>query len=328
MKNALVTGGCGFLGSWIVRELVDRGVSVRVLALPGETRKNLEGLDVEVVEGNVLGVADCQAAVDGMDTVFHAAAIFQDWAPNPTAMYDVNMRGTFHIIEASRRAGVEKIIYTASIVSLGRPTNGELATESSAYEAWDLDFPYSRSKHMSREIAEYFAQWGTDVRVVCPGMVLGPGDIRPTPSGEVIVTALMGGPRIGLTGGAGFVDVRDAAKIHVLAAEKGRAGERYVAVGHNLTNGDFAALVDRVAGRRRPAVNLPPRVARGIAIAMEEAAKVTGKPPLLARDFFEYSQRPCFFSSQKAINELGATFRPIEETVADAIAYFRAEGRV
>ena len=112
MKRALVTGGCGFLGSWIVRQLVEEGVQVRVLAMPGESRSNLEGVSAEIVEGDVTRVDDCKPAVEGMDTVFHCAAIYKDWAPDPTSMYDVNQRGTFHVLEASRRAGVERVIYT------------------------------------------------------------------------------------------------------------------------------------------------------------------------------------------------------------------------
>ncbi|HJL15171.1 MAG TPA: SDR family NAD(P)-dependent oxidoreductase [Sandaracinaceae bacterium LLY-WYZ-13_1] len=329
MDKALVTGGCGFLGSWIVRQLVDDGVDVRVFAVPGESRENLPGLDVELVEGDVRNPDDVTKAVEGVDTVFHAAAVYQDFAPDPTLMYDVNLRGTFHVLEAARRADVEKVIYTASIVSVGRPAPGRTGDEQTAYEAWDIDFAYSRSKFFSREMAEFFAEWGMDVRVVCPGVVLGPGDLRPTPSGELIVKSFtQPGPPVYFDGGANYVDVRDAARVHLLAAEKGGRGERYLATHANLTNGELVDTIERVSGRNRRAIKLPLPVARGIAIAMDKRARSTGEPPLLAKEFFEYSLRPAFYRNDKARRELGATFRPIEETIADAIAYFRERGLI
>lgn len=333
MKRALVTGGLGFLGSMIVKELLERGVSVRVFAVPGEKRDNLGAIGadgkVEILEGDVRTPADCERAVKGQDTVFHAAAIYTDWAPDPTFMYDVNLKGTFHVLEAARRAGVEKVIYTASIVSLGRAPRGGVANEETPYEAWDLDFPYSRSKYHSRELAERFADWGLDVRVVCPGIVFGPNDVRPTPSGQLILSSIKTpGPATAFEGGASYVDVRDAAKVHVLAAEKGKKGERYIASAHNLDNEELLRTIDRVTGRQRRVVRLPVPVARSIAIGMEEVAKRTGKPPLLARDFFEYSLKPSYYDHSKSIRELGASYRPIEETIRDAVAYFRATGRL
>lgn len=324
VKAALVTGGCGFLGSWIVRQLIEEGVQVRILAVPGEARDNVADLDVEIVEGDVRSVADAKLVVEGMDTVFHAAAIYKDWAPDPTSMYDVNLRGTFHMLEAARRAGVERIIYTASIVSVGRPEPGAIGDEDTAYESWSIDFPYSRSKYFSRELAEYFSEWGLDVRVVCPGIVFGPGDIRPTPSGQLIITSISGGPAVYFDGGANYVDVRDAAAVHVLAAKTGKLGERYLATGHNLTNRELMKSIDAVVGRSRRYMKLPIPVARAMSIAMEAAAKRRGKPPLLARDFFEYSLKPSYYSNRKATDELGATFRPLDETIRDAIEYFKA----
>jgi dihydroflavonol-4-reductase len=327
MKRALVTGGCGFLGSWIVKLLRAEGISVRVLAVRGETRENLEGLDVEILEGDVTNIDDCARAVQGCDTVFHAAAIYADWAPDPTRMYDVNMRGTFHMLEGSRRANVERVIYTASIVSLGRPEAGMLAHEGTAYEAWDIDFPYSRSKYASRELAEYFAAWGLDVRVVCPGIVLGPNDVRPTPSGGLILSALgVPGPATVFEGGASYVDVRDAARVHVLAAQKGRRGERYLATAHNLNNEEFLRAIDRAAGRKRPAIRLPTSLARVAAVGMEQVASRTGRPPLLSRDFFEYGLKPAYYSNRKSIEELGASYRPLEESIRDAMAFFKTKG--
>ena len=321
MKSALVTGGCGFLGSSIVKALLGRGVPVRVLALPNEPTDNLQGLTVELVRGNVLSRESCEAAVAGQDTVFHAAAIYKAWAPDPTDMYRVNMSGTFNVLEAARRAGVARVIYTASMVALGRPPVGGIADETTGYEAWDLDFAYSRSKYHSRELAEDFARWGLDVRVVCPGVVLGPGDITPTPSGKLIITTLSGAPPVYMDGGASYVDVRDAAEAHVLAAEKGRPGQRYVATAHNLSALELMQAIDDAAGRSRRYVKVPTAVARRVVQAMEARARRSGTEPMLSRNFFEYSARPCFFSGKKSERELGARYRPLRETLTDAIAY-------
>jgi len=328
MERALVTGGFGFLGSEIARQLVDEGVRVRVMAMPGEPRDNLAGVDVEVIEGNVLSTDDCKRAVQGCEVVFHAAAVYSDWAPDPTLMYNVNHRGTFHVIEASRQAGVKTVVYTASIVSVGRPPAGQLADESTAYEAWDIDFPYSRSKFFSREIAEYFTDWGYDVRSVLPGLVFGPGDIRPTPSGQLIINSLSGLPATYFDGGTSYVDVRDAARVHLLAVQKGKPGERYLATAHNISNKDMIETIDRAVGKKRRLVKLPTPLARAMATAFEIQARRTGKAPLLARDFLEYSLKANYFSNRKTVDQLGASFRPIDETIKDAIAYFRERGMV
>lgn len=330
MKHVLVTGGCGFLGSSVVRQLVDDGgCEVRVFAVPGEPRDNVSDLDLEIVEGDVRSRVDVEKAVEGVDTVFHLAAVYQDFAPDPTLMYDVNLRGTFHVLEAARRAGVEKVIYTASMVSIGRPEPGCTADESTPYECWDLDFPYARSKFFSREVAEYFVEWGLDVRIVCPTIVLGPGDLRPTPSGELIVKSFNPRmPAIHFEGGANYVDVRDAARVHLLAAEKGESGERYLAAGTNLTNEELVDTILRVSGQTRRKVKLPRSLARGLAKGMDVAARKTGTRPMLAREFLEFCLRPSFYRNDKARVQLGASFRPIDDTIRDAIEYFRGRGLI
>jgi dihydroflavonol-4-reductase len=244
-------------------------------------------------------------------------------------MYDVNLRGTFHVLEASRRAGVERVIYTASIVSLGRPELGQLGDERTAFESWDLDFPYARSKYFSREIAESFAAWGLDVRVVCPGIVLGPNDIRPTPSGELIRASLkVPGPAVAFAGGASYVDVRDAAEVHVLAALRGKRGERYIATAHNLSNTQLAQAIERGTDRNRKVHTLPVAAARAIVRGFEVQSRLTNEPPLLARTFFEFTLKPAYFTNDKAKRELGASFRPIDESVRDAVRWFREHGMI
>jgi len=330
MKNVLVTGGAGFLGSAIVRELVGREANVRVLALPSEPMDNLEGLrNVEVIRGNVMSPEDTLKATKGVDAVFHCAAIYKDYMADPTPMYQVNMRGTFNMLEASRRNDVSRVIYTASVVALGRPAPGQLADETTPYDAWDLNFHYSRSKHLSMMTALDFAKWGLDVRVVAPAVVFGPGDIGPTPSGKLIVNIVNGKAPAYTSGGFTYVDVRDAAHVHVLAAEKGKAGNIYVASGHNLDNEAFVNAVMTVADKNLPKPRkLPSVVAQAAVMGMAYAALKQGKEPDLTREYLAYSLKAGYFSNAKACVELGATFRPIEETIRDSIDYFKQRGLV
>jgi len=329
LKRTLVTGGAGFLGSSIVRELLARGAHVRVLALPSEPRTNLEGLDVEIVDGNVLSIEDVKAAVSGCDTVFHAAAIYKDFMANPSPMYEVALRGTFNVLEASRRAGVERVVYTASIVALGRQkANSALSDETAPYDAWDLNFHYSRSKHLSMMTARDFVAWGLDVRIVCPGVIFGPGDVAPTPSGKLILNLASGKlGNVTSDGGSSYVDVRDCAHVHVLAAEKGKAGETYVASAHNLDNLAFHAAIARALGKEPPRlVKVPTPIMRSAIALANAVAKRRGEEPLATRAFFDFSVVPSYFDNTKSVRELGATYRPIEDSIRDAIADFRKRG--
>jgi dihydroflavonol-4-reductase len=326
MQKALVTGGCGFLGSSIVRDLVERGVRTRVLALPGEPTDNIDGLDVELLHGNVLDLDVARRAVEGVDTVFHAAAIYKGYMVDPTLMYDVNMRGTFNMLEASRRAGTARVVYTASIAAIGRPPKGELGNEQTPYDGWEVDFAYGRSKYHSRVLAQDFGRWGLDVRIICPGIVLGPRDIAPTPSGKLILSAVQLGSGLYTQGGASYVDVRDAASAHVLAAERGRPGEMYIATAHNLSHKDFLSTIARVVGMEVRMVPVPYALAVNAVRAVHRRAVRRGEEPPIAAQMFEYGKRPNYYSNEKAKRELGVQFRGIEETIRDAVDYFRHRG--
>lgn len=331
MKKALVTGGAGFLGSTVVKELLGKGVAVRVLALPNEPRSNIEGLDVEVMHGNVLSVDDAKRAVEGCDTVFHAAAIYKDYMANPSPMYEVALRGTHNVLEAARRANVEKVVYTASIVALGRKDpKSPLASETTPYDSWDINFHYSRSKHLSLMTALDFAAWGLDVRIVCPGVIFGPGDVAPTPSGELIINTVLGKfGNVYTDGGSSYVDVRDAAHVHVLVAEKGKKGEIYVASAHNLDNPQFIGAIGRVMGTpKKNLVKVPSAVMRTLLGVGNAVALRRGEAPLATREFFDFSVVPSFFDNSKSVRELGATYRPIEDTIRDAILDFQKRGKI
>ncbi|MEM7157635.1 MAG: NAD-dependent epimerase/dehydratase family protein [Myxococcota bacterium] len=325
MEHALVTGAPGFLGAHIVQILLERGVKVRGWGRAGEPRDNLAGLDVEMIEGDVRDPACAREAMDGVDTVFHAAAVYESWAPDPTVMYDVNMRGTYNVLEASRQAGA-KVVYTASIVALGRAEAGKLGNEDTPYEAWDVDFPYSRSKFHSMRLAQDFADWGLDVRIVCPGYVIGPGDRSPTPSGQLVMAIARGRAPGYTSGGVSYIDVRDCAEGHVLAAEQGQAGRRYCLVGHNIDNKALLQVVSRAAGRRPVGVKLPRKVVLKVAAVMQLMDLARGVRPDLPVKMLSYGMGNCFYDNRRAREELGLRVRPFEDTVADSLAFFRDTG--
>lgn len=326
IKKALVTGAPGFLGAWICRLLVERGVEVRGMALEGETTTLIDDLPVDVVRGDVRDAARMREVVRDVDTVFHCAAIYDGGHDIQDRMYEVNLRGTFHVLAACRDNGVERVVYTASIVSLGRAPKGQLATEASLYDAWDLDFPYSRSKLFSRWIAADFAAWGLDVRVVAPGLVLGPGDIRPTPSGRLIRAIAHNMVPACSAGGATYVDVRDAALAHVLAAEQGYAGGTWVATGHNLSMREFMERTARVVGARTLFPKVPAAVAKTYIGGLELYYRLRQQEPDVTRNFIEYGAIASYFDNARSRNELGMTYRPFEESVSDAAAWFREHG--
>lgn len=329
MKKALVTGGAGFLGSAIVKQLVEQGVAVRVLALPAESLENLEGVAYELQKGNIMNIADVTQAVEGCDTVFHVAAIYKDYMKNPMPMYDVSQRGTFNVLEAARRAGVEKVVYTASIVALGRPPLGRLANEETPYEAWDVNFHYSRSKHIGLLTAKSFAEWGLDVRIVCPGVIFGPGDVVPTPSGKLIINLVKGkNAPVYVDGGSSYVDVRDAARVHLLAAEKGKRGEVYIATAHNLDNKQLGESIARVLGLQVKLRKIPNAAAKAFVTLWSLQRIRSGQEPEMTPAFYNFSVQPSFFDNAKSKRDLGATYRPIEETIRDALAYFRERGLI
>lgn len=329
MRKALVTGGAGFLGSALVRQLLEAGAQVRVLALPSEPLDNLKGLDVEVLHGNVLSTADSEKAVAGRDTVFHVAAIYKDYMKNPMPMYDVSQRGTFNVLEAARRAGAEQAVVTSSIVALGRPPQGRLGDENTPYEAWDVNFHYSRSKHIGLLTAKSFAEWGFDVRIVCPGVIFGPGDVAPTPSGKLIINMVKGkSAPVYVEGGIGYVDVRDAARVHVLAAEKGKRGETYIASAHNLDNKQLAEAMARVLGIHPKLRKLPTAAAKAFVTLWSLQRIRSGAEPEVTLPFFSYMLQPAFYDNGKSLRELGASYRPIDETIRDAVTYFRERGLI
>ena len=324
--TTLVTGATGFIGSAVVRRLLDRGRAVRCYVEPGASRANLEGLDVEVIEGDINDRAAIGRAMKGARSVYHLAAIYKLWLPDNALMYEVNVEGSKTVLFAALAEGVDKVVYTSSIAAVGKPENGEPADETTAFNLWDESNHYVRSKWLSERDALRFAREGLPVVVVNPAFPFGERDIAPTPTGRFIVEALKGRVPGYMEGGFNVVDVNDVAEAHVLAEEKGRVGERYILGDHNVTYKEFYDAVTEVGEVKPITRKLPTRVLWGMAWMMEKMAEARGVEPQLTYKSARYASRTLWFDTKKAHEELGMPRTPLRESIEKSIRWFRGHG--
>ncbi len=326
MPDALVTGGTGFVGANVVRELLRAGATVRVLARAGGERRALAGLPVEIAEGDLRDPPSMRRAVAGAATVFHVAADYRLWAPDPRALYATNVEGTRGLLEAAAAAGVRRIVYTSTVGALGLPKSGEPGTEDTPVTLADMVGPYKRSKFLAEQVALEFAHAGAPVVIVNPSAPVGPWDVKPTPTGQMIVDFLEGRMFGSLDTGLNVVHVRDVARGHLLAAERGRAGEKYI-LGHaNLALTQIFALLAGITGRRAPRLRVPYAVAWLAAAGMEGAARLTRRPPRVPLTAVRMAKKRMFFSPAKAVRELGLPQTEVREALADAVTWFAEHG--
>ncbi len=325
--GSLVTGGTGFIGSNVVRALLERGDAVRVLARPDADRRNLAGLAVEIACGDVRDPPSLDRAVFGCDRVFHTAALYSFWAPGPL-FEAINVEGTRNVLAAADRAGVETVVYTSSVAALGVPQPGAVADEDTPVIATDIVGAYKQSKYRAEQVALEAAARGERVVIVNPSFPVGPGDIKPTPTGRVVVDFLNGRIPAYVDTGMNVVDVRDVAAGHILAAEKGRAGERYILGGENVTMRELLERLAAVSGHRAPRLRLPYAPILALAGFNEAVCRITGREPRMTRDTLRMSRHAMFYSPAKAVRELGLSQRPIEAALSSAVAWFTANGYV
>ena len=324
--KTLVTGAGGFIGSAVVRQLLAQGREVRATLAPGEVDSNLAGLDLEVVPLDVRDAAACARAVAGCDVVYHLAAIYALWLPDDTVMHAVNVEGTKNVLFAAFHAGVRKVVHTSSIAAIGVPPPGQLADETFAFNHWRGGNAYIRSKYVSDLDARRLATMGLPVVIVCPAFPFGERDRGPTPTGRFIVEALH--RRVpGITGG-GFcaVDVEDVAACHLAAEARGVVGERYIAGGHNVTYTEFYGEVTRAAGLPPITRRLPDVAVMAAAWLMEARARRGGSPPRITVKSARYALATAWYDASKARRELGMPRTPLAQTIARAVAWFRAAG--
>ena len=321
----LLTGATGFVGSAVARVLKARGHRLRLLVRATSDRRNLAGIEAELALGDLTDAASLARAAAGCRYVFHVAADYRFWVPDPEAMMRSNVEGTLAMMRAAQAAEVERIVYCSSVAALGRPHNGFLADEDTPTDEADFIGAYKRSKFVAeRAVLDLVHQDGLPAVVVNPAAPVGPRDIKPTPTGKMILDAAAGRVPAYIDTGLNIVHVDDVAEGHALALERGRIGERYVLGGENLLLKDLLALVANVVGRRPPRIELPEAVVWPAAWLMEGFARVTGIPPMMTRDHIKMARHKMFYSSDKAKRELGYASRPVRSAIEDAVSWFRA----
>ena len=326
MKKAFVTGATGFLGASIVRELLKDGYRVKVLARAGSNRKNLDGLSVEVCEGDLCHLASLEDGLQGCDLLFHAAADYRLWTRKPATMYEINVEGTRNILAAALRQRISRIVYTSSVGTLGNPGNGVPGNETTPVSLADMVGHYKKSKFLAEREAESFLDKGLPLVIVNPSTPVGQLDIKPTPTGKIIVDFLNRKMPAYLDTALNIIDVEDCARGHILAARHGRIGQKYILGNENLTLRQIFAMLEQIAGVPAPRVRLPHTPILLAAYVNEAIARITGKEPLIPLAGVQMARKFMFFDSSKAVRELGLPQRPANEALRRAVAWFRSEG--
>jgi dihydroflavonol-4-reductase len=322
LKPVLVTGASGFIGWHVARLLRERGVPVRALV---REASRVEEIDVERVSGDLRDPASLERAVAGCGLVYHVAADYRLWARNPGELFQSNVEGTRNLLTAARDAGVERFIYTSTVGCIGIPDGG-VGDESQPVSLDDMKGAYKRSKFMAEQAALQFAADGFPVVIVNPTAPVGDHDVKPTPTGKIILDFLKGALPAYIDTGLNLLDVRDCALGHLLAAEHGRAGERYILGCENLTLSAILQKLAKLTGRRAPTVRLPYAVAYAAGVASTAWANVTNRAPRAPIDAVRMARKHMFASHARAERELG--FRPgsVDAALLRAAGWFRAEG--
>ncbi|HTV89674.1 MAG TPA: hopanoid-associated sugar epimerase [Stellaceae bacterium] len=324
----LVTGATGFVGAAVARALVNSGQKVRVLARPNSDRRNLEALPVEIAIGSLDEPKSLSSAVKGCRYLFHVAADYRLWVPDPAAMFRVNVEGTRQLMLAALAASVERVVYTSSVAVLGI-VKGGLADEETASRAEDMIGPYKLSKFQAElAVRELIANDGLPAVIVNPSTPIGPGDVKPTPTGRLIVEAARGRIPGFVDTGLNVVHVDDVALGHLLAARAGQIGRRYILGGENMGLADILAEVALVTGRRPPPLRIPRAAVLPVAACAEALARLTRRPPFATVDAVRMAKKKMFFSSARATAELGYASRPASHAIADSVAWFKTNGYV
>jgi dihydroflavonol-4-reductase len=325
--TTLVTGATGFVGSAVARALAARGHQLRLLTRASSDRRNIADLDAEVVIGDLTDAASLQRAAAGCRYVVHVAADYRVWVPDPDAMLRANVDGAVAMVRAAAEAGAERIVHCSSVAALGQVGDGTEADENTPSNEADFVGVYKRSKYLAEKaVLDLVHRDSLPVVVVNPAAPVGPRDIKPTPTGKMILDAAAGRMPAYIDTGLNIVHVDDVAEGHVLALEKGRIGERYILGGENMTLKDILALVADVVHRCPPSIRLPEAVVWPDAFVMEKIADLTGRAPMMTRDHLKMARKKMFYSSAKAMSELGYRPRPVRRAVEDAVSWFKANG--
>jgi dihydroflavonol-4-reductase len=331
MSRALVTGGTGFVGSHVVCVLRDAGFAVRALVRwqSGGVRRNPLPDGIEPCWGDLRDPEAVRRAVRGCDAVFHVAADYRLWASDPSELRRTNVEGTSALLTEALRQGVERVVYTSTVAAVGIPADGTPGTETSPVAMAQLVGAYKQSKYAAEQEALRLAQAGLPVVIVNPSTPVGPGDVKPTPTGKIILDFLRGRMPAYVDTGLNLIAVEDVARGHLLAYQKGRVGERYILGNRNMTLREILTTLAAITGRRAPRWRLPYHLALGIAYADEWfVGRVLGRVPDVPVDAVHMARRHMYFDATKAVRELGLPQTPVEDALARAVAWFYEQGYV
>ena len=322
MKPTLVTGASGFLGWHVARHLVERGQRVRALVRPPSEIRELE---IESVAGDLRDPASLERAAAGCGLVFHVAADYRLWAADESELYRSNVGGTRNVLQAARNAGVDRVVYTSTVGCIGVPPGGE-GDEDRPVTLEEMKGAYKRSKFLAERVALEFAASGLPVVIVNPTAPIGDHDIKPTPTGKIVLDFLKGDMPAFIDTGLNVVDARDVAIGQLLACERGRSGERYILGSENLTLAQILGKLAAISGRPVPTVQLPYAVAYAAGVVTTAWARITGKPPRAPLDAVRMARKKMFVSHAKASRELGFAPGPAEGALSRAVEWFQANG--
>ena len=327
--KTFVTGATGFLGSHVARVLSEQGADLRLLVRSSSNLKNLGGLKAETAVGDLRDAASLEKAMSGCDTVFHVAADYRLWVRDPNEMYRSNVDGTRAILEAARKQGVRRVVHTSSVATIGFQSNGSLADEDSPVSLADMIGHYKRSKFMAEQLALEAGRSGMNVVTVNPTTPVGEQDVKPTPTGRIVLDFLKRKFPAYVETGLNLVDVRECARGHVAALEKGKSGERYILGGENLTLKQILDRLGNITGLPSPKVKLPYffAFATGVVDEMITGRLLKGEPRATI-DTVRMGSKKMFASSDKAERELGWKIVPVEAALQRAVEWFRANGYV
>jgi dihydroflavonol-4-reductase len=322
MRPALVTGASGFLGWHVARVLLERGFHVRALLRPGS---RVTELDVEPITGDLRDPPSLERAVSGCGLVFHVAADYRLWAKYRKELYNINVDGTRNLLTAAKQEGVERVVYTSTVGCIGVPDGG-IGDETTPVALEDMAGDYKRSKFLAEQVALEFARGGLPVVTVNPTAPLGDHDVKPTPTGKIVLDFLNGDMPAFIDTGLNVVDVRDTAEGHLLACEHGRPGERYILGSENLTLAQILQHLARITGRKAPTLRLPYLVAYCAGACSTAWAGVTGTPPRVPLDAVRMARKKMWVTHDKARRELGFNPGPAETALARAVEWFNRAG--
>ncbi len=327
--KAFVTGATGFLGSHVARVLADQGAELRLLVRPTSNLRNLEGLKAETATGDLRDSASLEKAISGCDTVFHVAADYRLWVRDPAEMYRSNVEGTRAIVEAARKNGVRRVVYTSSVATVGFTGNGRPADEDSPVSLADMIGHYKRSKFMAEQVALEAGRGGMNVVTVNPTTPVGEQDVKPTPTGRIVVDFLKRKFPAYVETGLNLVDVRECARGHVAALEKGKTGERYILGGEDLTLKQILDKLGEITGLPSPTVKLPYVFAFAAGVVDEAiTGRMLRREPRATIDTVRMGRKKMFASSGKAGRELGWKIVPVEGALRRAVEWFKSNGYV